>query len=313
MATTTGTASHQNDLLDDLKTFLTANGWTSLSYSAGATATDDAHLYLNAPGFGGTNQVYVNIVSENNSTSGYYGWKVMGALSYNANYGPESQAGTIGPVWFNTWDSTISYWMYCNDRRFIVVAKVNTSYISCYAGFFLPFATSGEYAHPLYVGGNGFSLNAYSSSNTSNRMIADPGRYTAYYRTRNGSNVAVANHDNTGTTAIDVLDGARAFMWPHATAAVYSTLATSSASSLDWARGGLTYLVNNASGESVLIPCHIVNTAQNEFPGALEGVYAISGDSRSSEGTISTGGVTYRLFENIGRSTNRDFMAIAEV
>ena len=217
------------------------------------------------------------------------------------------QAGSSPHVYFNTWQDDIPYWFYANSRRAIIGAKVNTSYVTLYAGLFLPFALPTEYLKPFFICGNYPELATHDVANARNRMIADPGEGCAYYLNINASEwLQVENHDSSAAeTSFE--RGSVAFMWPHRTAIV-----PASGSSSGWTANGFLKIRPNLFGEMPNWRC-IIFDLQNQFAaGVLEGVYAAAGFNRVSEQEITAGAKTLRLFQNIFRSTARDFLAIEE-
>lgn len=309
MAFITGTATDYHDLLDDLRAWLVGTvGWTQLAYTAPASITDQAELYLRGPGAGAGRQVFVNIQTFSNVPNAAYGWKIRGATAYDVSLGFDAQENVSPEIFYNTWQFSMPYWFYANDRRFIVVARVSSSDVSCYCGFFLPFATPDEYAQPLYVGANYPILEQHDIENTRNRMIADPGSDTAYFLTRGGSTWrGVTNHLNA-TTAISIQGGERSVLWPFRT-----PRADSNPDDNDWNNNGISDLRPNLNGELPLWTVHIINPEDRILMGALDGVYAAPGFNRTSQQVLTQGGQTFRIFQNIFRTTDRDFMGIEEI
>lgn len=309
MAFTTGTATDYHDLLDKLRLWLTGTaGWTQLNWVAPTVITDTAQLNIRGPGAGPDRQSFINIQSRNNPGAGAYGWAIRASTDFDIGEPWGGQESESPEVFFNTWENSIPYWFYANDRRFIVVAKVSSSYVSCYAGMYLPFALPSEHAFPLYVGGNYPVLAAHDESDARNRFIADPGDGAAYYRPRlNDTWQKLANHFES-TSATSIAGGDDPVLWPFRTSRADST-----DSENDWSQDGLSDLRPNVAGELPMWQCHIIDPQQQGMPGALDAVFATGGFGRSSEQTMTSGGRTFRLFQNINRSTERDFMAIEEL
>lgn len=306
MAFTTGTATHQNDLLDKLRLWLTGTaGWTQLAWTAGATVNDQSTLSIRGPGAGANRETFVNVQSRINQGAGAFGWAIRGAVAYDSGQPWASQPETSEEVFLNLWNQSTPYWFYANDRRFIVVAKVSTAYLSCYAGMFLPFALPTEYPFPLYIGASYPTLAPYSQANARNRFIADPGDGAAYYKPRGSSGwKKMRNHVDSGS-AYAVSGGTDPVIWPHRV-----PRASGSSSNDEWNIDGLLDLRPNVQGELPQWQCHIIDPQSAIVPGMLDGVFAAPGFGRSSEQTITAGGRTWRLFQNVFRSTGRDFMAI---
>ncbi len=311
MPFTTGTSDNQNDLLLDLKTWLTGlgggNAWTQLAWTAGATPTDIARLHIRAPGAGTGKEVFINIQTRNDPSLGAYAWAVSGAIGYDSNaaWGAQPEEGSEAIA--THWENSIDYWFYANTRRVIVVAKISSSYIPLYAGFYLPFATPDEHHFPLFIGGNYPVLASYSVANTRNRFFVDPGSGAAYYKPRGSSTWRAVENHYTGDGAVNPNGGTNAVMWPHRVPKANPSVSD------DWNKLGISSLRPNEDGELPAWTPHIIDPARTDMPGALDGVLVVPGFGRSSEQTTVIDGITYRLFQNISRSTERDFLAIAEV
>lgn len=312
---TSGTAAHHNDLLHRLVDWLVNTvGWTELDYS-GVPSPDGATLLadvaLRAPGATAGNEYFLFINTSFNVGAGSYGWTFRAAVDYDADLIPANQENPSPEVFFNLWENPIDYWFYANGRRVIVVAKCNTSYISMYAGLFLPFALPSEYPRPFLVGGNYNSLQPYDLSNSRNRFIADPGSFTMFYLNRDANEwKAVSNHDSSGANVSPTVLG-NAIMWPHRglrqTASADATSDTES-----WNQQGLSQMRPLDNGEIPMFKCHILSYGELKAVGALDGVYSVPGFGKTSEQVLSFSPRQFRVFQNIFRTTSRDFMSIEE-
>jgi hypothetical protein len=274
--------------------------------------TDEATLSLRGVGSGVDGRVYININTHNDEGNDYWGWRIYGATDYVASTAFGSLPGAGGPTYYNLWDESIDYWIYQNDRRFIVVAKVGSNYVSMYAGFFLPHSLATQYPYPLTIIANYVELNSPTVNNARNSMIADPGNGAAFYRRRTNEQWATIENHDSSTSAVDPSTGERAFIWPHKTGRVQGAF---SDNPNHWGAGGIDNLKTNNSGESVLMQCHIMEVLSTGgiVVGALDGVYSATGFGRSVEQVITNSGQDYRLFQRIGRTTPADYFAIEEV
>lgn len=313
MAFTTGTATDYHDLLDKLRLYAVAQGWTQLRWTAPGSMTANAELILRGPGAGPDRQVFLIFRSESDFTNGYYGWQLRGATDFDTGLPYSSQPGVSPQTYFNLWQNTITYWFYVNDRRIIVVAKTNTSYQSMYAGFFLPFALPTEYPFPLCVIGNYNTLNIYSLNNAGNRMFIDPGEEAGQFRRRSsGIWRPISNNSNSSNTQYDVhtnyADG-EAIIWP-----LRTVKGDPSGSTVDWnQKNGFAKMRPNANNEYPLYQCHLIDVDGYDWVGALDGAYATPGFNRTTEQAVTHGGRTFRYFQSGFRSTSKDFFAIEEV
>lgn len=307
MAFTTGTATDHHDLLDKLRLYLVAQGWTQLAWTAPGVITSIATLNVRGPGAGAGKQVFVNIQSDNNPAINAYGWKVRGATAYSGVAPWGMQPEECADTYFNLWPNTIDYWFYVNDRRFMVVAKIGVIYLSMHAGFFLPFALPDEYPFPLYIASNTNSLRAYNASDSDSRFFVDPGVQAAFYKRRlTGDWAALRNHLG-GTNNLDaVFNENSVHMWPH-------RCARGNGNNSTWEYRWLNTMKPNLSGELPMFTPHIIDNYMRRVAGVLDGVYVTGGFNRTAEQTVTWSGRTFRLFPNIFRSRPKDFMAIEEV
>lgn len=309
MSYQTGSATDYHDLLSKFRTFITAlAGWTELESVVPGGLTENGLLSVRGPGAGADKQTFVTIRTENVSANSIYSWAIYGALGWASGTSPGSQAGAIGPVYLSLAATSLTYWFWANDRRFIVIAKTSTNYMSAYAGFLLPFALPSEYPFPLYIGASYYDLKLPSHNDVNNRMIADPGAGCAKVRTRAGNVRNVYNHFGTTVANLNFSTGLRAFVWPHTTGTVDDDEIQTDVD--DWGGSGIGQMKLNASSEGPLMQCHVVDLADQELLGALDGVYALTGLGRSAEQILTAAGKSYIMFQNIFRNTARDFMAI---
>lgn len=318
MSVQTGTASGHNDLLMQLHDFLVNTvGWTEMAYTPGGSPvadTDAVSMVLRAPGATAGNEFFLYLDSFANTGNGYYGWRMRGAAGYDSGALIGSQLLISPEAYFNTWNSTIKYWFYGNGRRVIVVAKVNTSYVSMYAGLFLPFALPSQYAKPFVIIGNYPTLDNYNVNNTRNRFIVDPGIGNAYFLLRDQSGwSSIQNHDN-GTTDVAFISQPNAIMWPHRSLRFTNSF-DGLTSTVSWSMNGLRRLRAPLTGQMPQFITHIITNVGKQAAGALDGVYSIPGSGRTSEQlqTFGSPARNFRVFQNVFRTTERDYMSIEEV
>lgn len=321
MAVETGTATDYHDLLDKLRIFLLAEGWTVLNWDAPGSITAPAKLQLQGPGAGAGREVFINIDTVANVDTPSYSWKVRGATGYTADAAEGNNPGeqTLA-TFFNTWEEDIDYWFYVSDRRFIVVAKCSTSYMSLYAGFFLPFSDPTGYPFPLYVAGDYWKEAVWSHTSSGRRFFADPGGSAAnpggWTRSPTGVWLPTNNHDDAaendnGRTG----DPVQCALWPFNVGEASSGTAHTAwhVSSTGQASGGaMDALVATRQGERALWPLTLLPGNQPPL-GVLDGAYAVLGAGLATEQTLTIGARDFTAFQNIQRSSGNDFVAIEEV
>jgi hypothetical protein len=308
---TTGTATDYHDLLDKLRTWLTGTvGWTQLRWTAPASLTDIAELWVRGPGAGAGREVYLGFQSGHDVPNGYYGWKVVGSIGFDSSQIFMLQDSVSPGSWFNTWQNSIDYWFWANDRRVIIVAKMATIYQSMYAGFFLPLALPSEYPFPLFISTSYPLLQAYNGALVRNRMFIDPGDGAAYYRRRATSSWAnVSNsYASNSNPPYNTSSGANAVLWPHRTPRCAAGYAFT-----DWNGEGISNIRPTQGGEVPVFQCHLMDPGALAVVGALDGAFAVPGFGRSSEQTITAGSRSFKLFQNVFRTTGRDFFAVEDI
>lgn len=323
MAFTTGTATDYVDLLDKLRLYLVAQGWTQQAWTPGTISGGGGKLNVRGPGAGVDRQVFIEIRTESNLTNAFYGWKLRGATGFDAGAAEAGQPGSQGaPSYFNLWQNAITYWFYVNDRRFIVVAKMGSVYCSMHCGFFLPWADPSAYPFPLYIGGTFGQLDAYNVGNSANRFFADPGGWVsgstpgagAWVRSPGGQWRPVTNHRPStendfmvqGTTT-----SAMCFIFPFSVgeqhSQSYGPVYNGGGSPQMWDN-----VVRTRQNETCLFPLSIHSSVEPPF-GALDGVYVLPGIGVATEQAIVSGGRNFKAFQNIFRSSPNDFIVIEEI
>lgn len=321
MAYTSGTATDYVDLLDQLQTYLATEGWTVHNFVAGTVSGGGGVCQLEGPGAGPGQRVFVNIETYADSGSAIYSWAVRGATGYT----PGAPSGTnpgedFGANYFNLWQNTIDYWFFVSDRRFIVVAKCSTAYISMHAGFFLPWALPTQYTHPLYIAVDYDSPVTWNYSNSARRMFCDPGiNVTGCGRLRrpDGMWVNIMNQNagsgtNAGRQQAGLTSGG--FVWPW-----HSGQNDQSQSAGDYndfhcgngdPSGAIDYMVNTAQNECGLWPAEVMGYNDVSW-GELEGVYCPIGVV-TPEQIVNANSRTFQCFPNILRNTGNDYFAVEQ-
>lgn len=326
MAFTTGTATSYADLLDKLRLYAVAQGWTAHEWVAGTVAGGGGRLIMEGPGAGAGRRVFVSIRTQADPTNSLYSWRMRGAAGYTAGAPEGGHPGELQQaVFLNLWQNTITYWFYVNDRRIVVVAKTSTAYVSAHLGFFLPWATPEQYPFPLYISGDYFDPIIWSATRSGRRMCVDPGadvtgtspnKTSGWARDTGGVWTPVVNHDDTvsnddGFAAGN--GGAVMKIWPFGAAfSGSSTYETWNGSSAVSTNGALDAMVPTRQGERFVWPCMIVGNAEPSY-GVLDGLNCIPGSGLATEQVITAGAKTFRVFQNIQRSSGNDFFAVEQI
>lgn len=329
MAFTSGTATDYIDLANKLRLWLTGTaGWTQLAWTPGNVTTGSMSLYLRGPGAATDKQVFINIQSWFDDTQPAYAWDIRGAIGYDSSQAFGAQPGGSTPTYFALWKSTISYWFYANDRRFIVIAKCNTVYMSLYAGFGLPWAMPAEYPFPLYIAASDGILRPYNSTNSAHNSMVNTGGANSQTGGDYGGG-KVRMQDGSWSRVMNVQSGApndfpwnyqqsTPFVYPYslrggsgpANTQYWTAINFSSGGSLD--TGAVDNLIATAQSERLMMPVSIMNTVAPAGLMALDGIYFPMGQGLSPEQTATLGARNFRMFNSVHRITCNDFFAIEE-
>lgn len=310
MAFTTGTASNHNDLLDKLQAYLVTQGWTIDDYTAGVAATDNAFLALTGPGSLGSEQPKVSIDTVFNTGTNSYAWRLGAYPQYDDALPFGLQVLNSPLTYLLLWDGTMDYWFYVNDRRFIVIAKIGTHYMSLYAGFFLPYGLPEEYPFPYYVGASYIELAPYNLNNAGVRSFADPGTNAAHYMRRSSADWGGLRNSSRATNLIDSYspqDGP--IMWPYRLFGLQD--ATDASSEVAWSY--FQRMRPLANGRMPMWQCTIMDSVDRSVQGVLDGVFATSGFGRIPEQIVTAEGQDYRLFIAASKDTPKHYFAVEEL
>ena len=283
MAFSVGTSTDWKDLLNDLVTFVTANGWTLEKTVTVNTEVEER--YLRGPGSAVDSQVYVNIRTGAVVSDAAYWWEVRGAVGFDTNLTFDNQPGTSPDTYLLLRNASIDYWFAVSDRRIVVVAQVNTSYFSMYAGFFLPFATPIEYPFPLYVAASkGPPPLIFTTTNSGIRSVADPGIRAAYLREGGGQWQQVYNHDDALTADDDFQSHQNIgyYTWPYFAGGGAQSTPSSNFPLIDIRPPPADTTAN------IIVPVHLHGSGFDQgVVGFLEEIYWIPGFGVGAEQTFT--------------------------
>lgn len=292
MAWETGSVTDYDDLLDKLKTFLTTDSdlvsanqeWVVLKDEI---ISEQRYVYFRGPGLADNDQIHVNIRRFYNSPTSVYNWEVRGATSYDGGMAYNVQPGTSNYSYLCLSNVSMTYWFFANGRRFIVIVKIGTVYVSMYAGLIMPYALPSEYSYPLFIGATTYS---YSESYT--------GVTTTYAFWKGGYS-----------------DGSRTPVKLRAPGGYWMSLdATGSLSNSGkvWPYRSNLNITKNVDGSYSLLPVipYSVLYDTKDVYGELDGVFFISGIDLFSEDTLTIGSKTYLMFQSVENTGIYDYAAI---
>lgn len=298
MAYETGTATDYTDLYNKLVTFLTTNAalvsasqnWTVVRATNPISAGAELDKLLRGPGLAGADNIYLRLYTNSNPGADIYGLACNYFTAYNSTLGNHQQPGISSDVGMALWNNVMSYWFIANGRRFIVVAKVSTTYSSMYAGFLLPYSTPSEYPYPIIILGSHPDATTYRWSTAAHVVggFWDTASGNGFMRYGDGVQLSLANYVNGTGNSRQNSDGTN--IWPYD----YD---------LD--------LRENLDNSQTLLPCVVhTNTPTNNVFGELQGAFFTSAFGLGSEDTVTIGADTYLIVQSVYRTTRLDYCAI---
>jgi len=167
-------------------------------------------VWLKAPGMTGFDPCYVNFQVYDRPTNDYFNIAVTGATGFVGAAELDDQPGALAALAMPLWNGPIPYWFAGNGQRVIVSARVDTAYLSCYAGKMLPFGTPQQYPYPLLIGA---PLPTASATRYSDSAVVLPykgNRTTLRLRSNNGTWIQPLAWPYSKTTTFRDTNGA----WP---------------------------------------------------------------------------------------------------
>lgn len=259
-------------MLLKIKTFAEANGWVTLRYLA-PTDGSNRELIMRGPGLGGDDQIFVGFRSYHDVSADYYNLSSAGFTGYVSGNSFASQPGYFESG-IPAHNQRIDYWLVATGRRINFGLKVGTPvYEHGGAGFFLPYATPGQYPYPMFVAGMLDGIAPTRFSDTVHSMPYKGSRTNMRMRFVDG---------NWSQPA--------AYPWNNSQVA------------------GPINSVRDTGGVYMLIPVMLWDAAN--IYGELEGLYQISGFNNAVENTLTIDGKPYVVLQDVSRTGFVDYIAM---
>lgn len=213
--------------------------------------------------------------------------------------------------------SGVTYWFYCNSKRFIVVTRSGVDdYTMTYAGFMSAFAQPDDYPFPLLVASSTDSANqSLNTAGTFVRDAQDPSFGAAYYRGYDNAWKAIGNHDQAAAGTENWSAQPQAVVWPkHIGVGGRANYPQNvMGDHVDNEGHWLKNTDPTVQGDLPVIPCIIADRGIG-FVGAMDGVFVIpQGGVLAPEGTFTIGADTYRVFSTRALADGNQYYCIKEV
>jgi hypothetical protein len=298
MATASGTATNYLDFLDRLRLFASTNAtlvglgqqWAVERWAGGN------ELIMRGPGLTGTEAIRAGLRGYFDTPSDYYNLEARGMHGFLAGSAFDAQPGVSRPCFLPLWNSSIPYWFVGNGQRLIAVAKVSTVYEILYLGKILPYGQPTHYPAPILIAaGTGVQATRWSATDSQHSNLTRP-------RT-SGSNLSCGVFNGAGNTWVDYSTESNStlnvYPWPYCW---HSNSPQSEA---------MTYIDVNPDGSYTLEPIRLIQEAPGvNLLGELDGVAFVTGQGNASENTITIGGDTWLVVQNVHRTTRDAYCAV---
>ncbi|MGH8074282.1 MAG: hypothetical protein ACREO4_09430 [Lysobacter sp.] len=301
MATQIGTATNFLDLYNKLRDFLVSDAtlvglgqnWAQIGGNTGTLGNTD-EIVLQGPGLAGNDEVLIGLRPYVNTTLATYNIGINGMVAYNPALAIIDQVNVSGTSVLPLWNSAIDYWFIANGRRFMVVARISTYWMNCYAGLILPYVLPDAWPYPLFVGGSN------QGAGTGLAQI---------WSTTGKENRSFWN----GCT------GCAKLLLPDVTWWDVSNWSTSSGDgqqntgiNTDPFRFDAAELIANLDGSFPMTPATLLSNSPYQAQlGRFDGVYGTIAIGNAAGNIIQQGGVDHLVVQNIYRTARYDYAAFA--
>lgn len=277
--------------------------WETLRTANIDTGTDE--YIWRAPGNGDESDIYAGMSRFTNVSGDYDNVRLGGFTGYNPDATFANQpAPCTRPIMPGRRVGTMPYWFFANGRRAMVFIKCAEIYEGAYLGFLRPYWNPEHWPYPLVVGGSmawssepaATSANwRYSYTGAENNLIAFCNINT--------------NNDNAYALRMRRPDGRwRGFGINDVSSTGYYGYV------FPYNGGGFANVKPNLGDDAYpLFPIILSDDSGSRVSpaiyGEMDGMYAVSGIENASENIITVGRQKYIVFQNVHRTTFKDYVA----
>lgn len=313
MATETGTAANYRDLLTRLRDFaVTDCGWAQIGGQTGPVVSDDDFVSLEGPGLSGADQILVSLQPFSVAANNAYSIRARGHTAYTAP--GTSQPGSDSPwVYALMLDAPLTYWLVGNGRHVKAIIKSGSRYDSLYFGLMLPEHLPGDWSYPLFVGASSPAGDAAQSTDTPS--------HSNFWRPTGSAGTGSANSRDTGAYVFSPM---QAWVTVRNGYASGGTLAPSDTGrhTIPWSptfQQNLRRQVDDqpwfARGQIAVFGRNNNGAVDAQVPeggmllGSFDGVFYTPSFGATAEQEAVVAGKTYKMFPNVGRTSDGHFAA----
>ena len=312
MATATGTADNYLDVLTKLRDFLVSTGsWSVVGGKAtGAFVNDTEFVSLKGTGLTGTDAIYITLQPFSAPANNAYSIRVKGHTAY-------VNPGIVQPGSDSRWcyllmlNSPMTYWFVANGRRFIAAIKSGSRYDAMYAGFILPEHLPNDWSYPLFIGASSYTG---SQSQATDDLV-----HSNFW---NPIATGSSNNEASGSVLFSPMQQWILVRNGYPSSGSVSVTETGRFT-IPWSLTCLQNLRPQLDGQvwlkrGQLVCCdRTYSSVDNNVPeggmfyGSFDGVFYAPAFGSTAEQEVTYSGVTYKMFPNVGRTSDGQFAAIA--
>jgi len=312
----TGTASSHTAAFTALKTHLTSHAdltgndeeWVQV-WSAGSGNA----VVLKGPGLSETDEVFIGMELVSDPANDSYAIHMRGMTGIIPS--ATALSGHINvskPVVTYLDSQPFTYWFVASGRRFACVFKISTVFEAMYGGLFLPYATPLSYPYPLFVGGSaGTNVTNWRSVEDAHTHFVSP-FYQSLPLRESGAWVLDPSSQwvrcwNRGTDP----GNPKVAMAPEQ---FLPGLGVAQEAELGKYGYNLTRERTAAcyGGAFALTDITLVQAVPTDQSyGVLDGCYRVPGNGNSSENIVTVDGVDHLVVQNVFRTGQDEYWALA--
>ncbi|HDS1127158.1 TPA: hypothetical protein QDZ99_004018 [Stenotrophomonas maltophilia] len=323
MAWKTGTAANVNDLLLQLRDFLTSDSalvaanqnWEVVGGVASGPIAANNFVSLKGKGLAGADEIYLSLQSYTAPSNSHYTLALRGHTAYNPASPSIDPAGANSSyVGMPLVNSAFVYWFIANGRCFKVVTRINGRYDALYAGLILPEHLPEDWSYPLFIGASSYNRQNLASDdsnvhsnfwNPSGSGASNTSLTQAYLFSPMQAWVPLRNTMNS-SYAIQ-MTGRLITPWAPICNSNHRRLLDGTA----WLQRGQMLAVAYAAGNPDIGSPSDQVPEGGQFYGGFDGVFYTPSLGAVAEQRVTAGGIEHLLVPNVYRTGDGQFAAFA--
>lgn len=305
MAFTSGTVVGHKNLLKTVVDYITGNtamGNRKWVIKRNKDSKNEDYI-LEAPGLAGTDKMYFGIKLFQDKKADYFNWRISAAMGYEAGLDMDEQPEALS-YGYLLWDKSIKYWLTANGQRLILVCKVSTIYTVLYMGKILPYAAPGQYPYPVMICGAHTDWTARWRDRSATHAHLQAPKYTGAIRLPANIWRSLGSFHNQSVYSAQIYGSV--FMTPSTflgflgSYSIYKRIKKNPDDSFSL----LPYILATRGDKTT--------SRDRNILGELDGMLWVTGDSNASENTVTVGGKTYMVVQNVWRTGWNDYCAVIQ-